>query len=83
MLDPEVGLVGLSDSESSSSLEDIRLVPVEDKEHWDCESILSTYSNLYNHPKLISEPKVRVKFDYIHKLNIIPQSYFEVTSPKK
>nr|CAG4634884.1 EOG090X08PQ [Alona affinis] len=23
---------------------------------WDCESILSTYSNIYNHPKLISEP---------------------------
>nr|CAG4643314.1 EOG090X08PQ [Ilyocryptus agilis] len=23
---------------------------------WDCESILSTYSNAYNHPKLISEP---------------------------
>lgn len=27
------------------------------KEQWDCESILSTYSNLYNHPKLIEEPK--------------------------
>ena len=26
-------------------------------EKWDCESILSTYSTLYNHPKLISEPK--------------------------
>lgn len=24
---------------------------------WDCESILSTYSNIYNHPKLISEPR--------------------------
>jgi len=26
-------------------------------EKWDCESILSTYSTLYNHPKLISEPR--------------------------
>ncbi|KAI1896563.1 hypothetical protein AGOR_G00096060 [Albula goreensis] len=25
-------------------------------EKWDCESILSTYSNLYNHPKLIQDP---------------------------
>lgn len=25
----------------------------ENKKKWDCESILSTYSNLYNHPKLI------------------------------
>ncbi|XP_030560424.1 protein LTV1 homolog [Drosophila novamexicana] len=24
---------------------------------WDCESILSTYSNIYNHPKLIDEPR--------------------------
>ncbi|XP_067633639.1 protein LTV1 homolog [Eurosta solidaginis] len=23
---------------------------------WDCESVLSTYSNIYNHPKLIVEP---------------------------
>merc|ERR1712154_202218 len=31
---------------------------VEEKgEKWDCESVLSTYSTLYNHPKLISEPK--------------------------
>jgi len=26
---------------------------------WDCESILSTYSNIYNHPKLITEPSKR------------------------
>jgi len=24
---------------------------------WDCESILSTYSNIYNHPKVIDEPR--------------------------
>ncbi|XP_028653136.1 protein LTV1 homolog [Erpetoichthys calabaricus] len=32
------------------------LVIEEPKEKWDCESILSTYSNLYNHPKLITDP---------------------------
>ncbi|XP_038057454.1 protein LTV1 homolog [Patiria miniata] len=26
------------------------------EERWDCESILSTYSNLYNHPTTIKEP---------------------------
>lgn len=33
----------------------------EDKvvEKWDCESILSTYSNVYNHPKVITEPVQR------------------------
>ncbi|XP_072370373.1 protein LTV1 homolog isoform X1 [Scyliorhinus torazame] len=32
------------------------LVIEEPTEQWDCESILSTYSNLYNHPKLITDP---------------------------
>ena len=41
--------------------EDAReVIVVEDNEkedRFDCESIISTYSNLYNHPKLISEPR--------------------------
>uniref|UniRef100_A0A1B6KGV9 Protein LTV1 homolog n=1 Tax=Graphocephala atropunctata TaxID=36148 RepID=A0A1B6KGV9_9HEMI len=57
--DPEAGHVVLSDTDSESALEDERLVPLVEKERWDCESILSTYSNLYNHPKLITEPKSR------------------------
>ena len=33
-----------------------------EKNNWDCESIISTYSNLYNHPKTISEPsKKKIK----------------------
>lgn len=28
-------------------------------ERWDCESILSTYSNLYNHPTLIEIPSFK------------------------
>lgn len=32
------------------------LITEEVTEQWDCESILSTYSNLYNHPKLIIDP---------------------------
>lgn len=31
---------------------------------WDCESILSTYSNIYNHPAKISESKVCNIFIY-------------------
>ena len=27
------------------------------EDRFDCESIISTYSNIYNHPKLISEPR--------------------------
>ncbi|XP_041979394.1 protein LTV1 homolog [Aricia agestis] len=39
------------------SEEDLVTMEVEPKEKWDCETILSTYSNLYNHPKIIEEPK--------------------------
>ena len=41
------------DDDSTSSEEGVR------ERKWDCESILSTYSNIYNHPKLISEPSTR------------------------
>lgn len=33
----------------------------EHKEKWDCESILSTYSTLYNHPRTITDPPRRKK----------------------
>ncbi|XP_071965271.1 protein LTV1 homolog [Antedon mediterranea] len=45
------------DCDSDSNDEELENVVVEPpKEKWDCESILSTYSNLYNHPKTIKEP---------------------------
>jgi len=30
------------------------------KEKWDCQSIISTYSNLYNRPKIITENRIKV-----------------------
>ena len=44
-----------SDSDIDSKLEALYFPPPE-TEQWDCKSILSTYSNLYNHPKLITLP---------------------------
>lgn len=48
----------LSQLQEEQSDEEVDMV-VEDSEQkkWDCESILSTYSNIYNHPKLIQEPR--------------------------
>lgn len=43
------------DTESSDT--EYIYLPVDEKKKHDCASILSTYSNLYNHPKLILEPK--------------------------
>ncbi len=47
--------------EGDGDREETELLEVEaPKEKWDCESIISTYSNLYHHPKLISEPSRKV-----------------------
>ncbi|KAJ3362124.1 hypothetical protein GGF31_001808 [Allomyces arbusculus] len=46
------------DEDDESDDEILRPSIIEDKyeeERWDCESVLSTYSNLENHPKVISE----------------------------
>jgi len=44
-------------AENSDEEKDIVELPCK-KQEWDCESILSTYSNIYNHPTKIIEPKV-------------------------
>ena len=49
-----------SDSDIDSTLDAIYFQPRE-AEQWDCESILSTLSTLYNHPKLISLPPISRK----------------------
>lgn len=56
---------------------DEELIEVEDdrKKKWDCESILSTYSNIYNHPKLIEEPK-RVSKIAINPKTGVPVNVF-------
>lgn len=51
---------------SSSDEEVIEVEAEEEGEKWDCESILSTYSNLYNHPKLIVEDKKPRKIKLNH-----------------
>lgn len=50
--------------EEGSSDEELIEVEVDDDspdKKWDCESVLSTYSSAYNHPKLIDEPRRRSK----------------------
>ncbi|KAF5287991.1 hypothetical protein FQA39_LY15573 [Lamprigera yunnana] len=56
LTDREVSHINLGDENDSD--EDLIEMEVRGKEKWDCESILSTYSNIYNHPKLIIEPKL-------------------------
>ncbi|XP_043551232.1 protein LTV1 homolog [Chiloscyllium plagiosum] len=54
-LGPRGGVLLKGDEEEEN--EEIEVLVIEEPtEQWDCESILSTYSNLYNHPKLITDP---------------------------
>lgn len=57
--------------DSEDSEEEMMALEVREKEKWDCESILSTYSNIYNHPKLIKEPKIHVNKKTGIPLNIL------------
>jgi len=54
----------------------------EPKEKWDCESILSTYSNIYNHPKLIEESRSTKKY-VLHKHTGIPIGVFATANKKE
>ncbi|CAI9562026.1 unnamed protein product [Staurois parvus] len=47
----------LIEEEDEEVEEEMQIIVIEEPaEKWDCESILSTYSNLYNHPQLIKDP---------------------------
>ncbi|XP_017517398.3 protein LTV1 homolog isoform X1 [Manis javanica] len=61
----------------SEEEEIITVVLGEDKQKWDCESICSTYSNLYNHPQLIKyQPKskqIRISTKTGIPLDVLPK----------
>ncbi|KAF5392475.1 hypothetical protein D9757_002263 [Collybiopsis confluens] len=55
------------DDEDDNDNEFLRINSEERKDKWDCETILTTYSNLENHPRLIrvrdSKPVSKIKLD--------------------
>ncbi|XP_067033172.1 protein LTV1 homolog [Acropora muricata] len=68
------------DQSSDSSVE-MEKIKEKTKEKWDCESILSTYSNLYNHPTLIKDPP-KPKQIKLSKFGI-PLGVFSNVGPSK
>lgn len=62
------------EEEEEEELETVVLGPPEEK--WDCETIISTYSNIYNRPKVIEEPKklkpIRVSSKTGVPLDVLP-----------
>ena len=55
---PDSGSHDLQDGshDASSEEETVEVTSGRHDNQWDCESVLSTYSNLYNHPVTISDP---------------------------
>lgn len=47
--------LGLEASDDEGEYEMLEVEDEEEQKRWDCETILTTYSNLENHPRLISE----------------------------
>lgn len=45
--------------ESEEEMVELEVADDGTERKWDCESVLSTYSSAYNHPKVISEPRSR------------------------
>ncbi|KAM8963795.1 protein LTV1 homolog [Lycaon pictus] len=67
----------MNEPEGSEEEEIVTVVLEEAKEKWDCESICSTYSNLYNHPQLIKyQPKpkqIQISSKTGIPLNVLPK----------
>lgn len=71
------------ESGDESDQDDVVNMFVEDKkEKWDCESIISTYSNIYNHPKKITEPS-KIKPIQLTKRAGIPTDVLEQRGPTR
>lgn len=65
------------DEDADEELETERMVIEPPAERWDCETIISTYSNLYNRPKLIQDPpkpkQIRVSSKSGIPLDVLPK----------
>ena len=59
LVDATRRLIIKMDKEAETFQGDYEEVEVEEREEWDCESILSTYSNIYNRPTIIHDGKDR------------------------
>jgi len=63
-------LATLQEDNECDEFEPIEVETVDPEDRWDAESILSTYSNKFNHPKLISERSTVDKIELSSKTGI-------------
>ncbi|KAB5523614.1 hypothetical protein PHYPO_G00154620 [Pangasianodon hypophthalmus] len=73
-------LPSLKEEEEEDEEQEMETLVIEEppEEKWDCETIISTYSNLYNRPKLIEDPpkqkQIRVSSKTGIPLDVLPKS---------
>ena len=65
MTDAVAASMAAEDNPKTSDKQIMEMFEDKPKDRFDCQSILSTYSTLYNHPKLISEVSKKKKIDPI------------------
>ncbi|KAM7008986.1 protein LTV1 homolog [Tautogolabrus adspersus] len=70
----ELPVLKEEEDEEEEETETVVMEPPEEK--WDCETIISTYSNIYNRPKVIAEPQklkpIRVSQKTGFPLEVLP-----------
>jgi hypothetical protein len=71
-----------SDSDDNDDMVGLSVEP-RTKERWDCESILSTRSTLYNHPKLIPAGPGKVRLSFETQLRAFTSSHSNTFSDLK
>jgi hypothetical protein len=77
-----LGLAACHASDGETDDGDLEEVELEGKVQWDCESIVSTYSNIYNHPKQIADSRKAIKI-LINKSTGLPELQDAEGAPDK
>jgi protein LTV1 len=73
----------VEDEDEAKSEEEYEVLEVTVKSEWDCQSLVSTYSNTENHPKLIKEPPASAFKIPISKKTGLPIGVLPPRSVKK
>ncbi|XP_017576158.1 protein LTV1 homolog [Pygocentrus nattereri] len=72
-------LPSVKEEEEEGEVQEMETLVIEEPpvDKWDCETIISTYSNIYNHPKLIEDPpklkQIRVSNKTGIPLDVLPK----------
>merc|ERR1711934_580668 len=79
----EAELIRLEESNNQESKVKMGGKEPEREEEWDCETIVSTYSNIYNHPKALDQPRIQITKKTGVALGYLPSSMYKKQAPQQ